>query len=334
MAPCRCSNPRRISSRQSRHVSGAVIVIEVSAPNVSDDALAVLVSSCTRAARDAECVLAKNAGDDQPDVVAIVSLQGEDKMRVEVGLHQGDHDSWRTKDFAFLAADEPMDRWKAVGFAIGTLAESNAPPAAPSATATNDKTPATPSALVNVEAAPAPTPKQKQPSSAPIFVGAAAVFGPGLDQGPWRLGAALYADFALRRVPIFFSLGGSAATRVTSDASGTTARWYDVSAGPGVRLVGALESSGLELSGRGLVEHFDVSVSAIDGRSAQRGRWIFGFEGELGGHVQIVPDLFLTAGVLAAGLSSTTDVRAFGSAIGSSSSFRYLGSFGIRVRLR
>ncbi len=334
MAPCRCSNPRRISSRQSSHVSGAVIVIEVSAPSVSDDALAVLVSSCTRAARDAECVLAKNAGDEQPDAVAIVSPQGEDKMRVEVGLHQGDHDSWRTKDFAFLAADAPMDRWKAIGFAIGTLAESNAAPAAPSAAASTDKPPSTPSVLVSVAAAPPPTPNPKQPSGTPIFVGAAALFGPGLDQGPWRLGAALYADFALRRVPMFFTFGGSAATRVTSDATGTAARWYDVSAGAGVRLVGTLESSGLDLRGRALAEHFDVSVNAVDGRSAERGRWVFGFEGELGGHVQIVPDLFLTAGVLAAGLSSTTDVRAFGGPVGSSSSFRYLGSFGIRVRLR
>ena len=315
-------------------MSAAVIVIEVSAPSVSDDALAVLVSSCTRAARNAECVLAKNAGEEQPDAVAIVSLQGEDKMRVEVGLHQGDHDSWRTKDFAFLAADEPMDRWKAVGFAIGTLAESNASPAAPSAAPSSDKTSATSSAMVSVVPPPPPNPKPKQASSAPIFVGAAALFGPGLDEGPWRLGAALYLDLALRRAPVFFSFGGSAATRVTSDTTGTAARWYDVSAGAGVRLVGALESSGLELSGRTLVEHFDVSVSAVDGRSAQRGRWIFGFEGELGGHVQIVPDLFLTAGVLAAGLSSTTDVRAFDAPIGSSSSFRYLGSFGIRVRLR
>src|SRR6478735_10569865 len=88
----------------------------------------MLVSACSRAARDAECVLARNASDEQPAAVAIVTLQTEDKIRVEVGVRQGDHDSWRTKDFAFLAADESMDRWRAVGFAIGTLAESNPAP--------------------------------------------------------------------------------------------------------------------------------------------------------------------------------------------------------------
>lgn len=316
-------------------MSAAVIVIEISAPSVSDDALLVLVSACSRAARDAECVLAKNAPEDQPEAVAIVSAQGEDKMRVEVGVRQGDHDSWRTKDFAFLAADEAADRWRAVGFAIGTLAETNVAPETRASAPPETPPPPTRSTASAAQARPAqPKPRQKQALGLPLFVGAAAVFGPGLDRGPWRLGAALYADLALRSAPLFFRIGGSAATRVTSDASGTAARWYDVSAGAGVRLVGALESGGLELSGRMLAEHFDVSVSAIDGRSADRGRWVFGFESELGGRVQIVPDLFLTASVLAAGLSSATDVRAFGGAIGSASSFRYLGSFGIRVRLR
>ncbi|MEO7035665.1 MAG: hypothetical protein ABI548_17175 [Polyangiaceae bacterium] len=317
-------------------MSGAVIVIEIAAPSVSDDALAMLVSSCTRAARDAACVLAKNASDERPAAVAIVSAQADDKMRVEVGVRQGDHDSWRTKDFAFLPADEAMDRWRAVGFAIGTLAESNAVPdsaAAGSPTSPAAPTNSTSTVVASVAEAPPPTPKaapRRSPSS-PIFVGAAALFGPGLDRGPWRLGAALLGDFALGRGPSFFRIGGSAAT---SDTSGTAARWYDVSLGAGVRLIGALESSGLELSGRVMVEDFDVSVSASDGRSAERERWIFGFESELGGCVQVVPDLFLTAGALATGLSAATDVRAFGLSVGTASSFRYAGSFGIRVRLR
>ncbi|MEO8903335.1 MAG: hypothetical protein ABI488_14340 [Polyangiaceae bacterium] len=319
-------------------MSGAVIVIEIAAPSVSTEALAVLVSSCTRAARDAECVLAKNASDERPDAVAIVSAQAEDKMRVEVGVRQGDRDSWRTKDFAFLPADEAIDRWRAVGFAIGTLAESDPVPPATATAAAPATSPAPPAnntskVVARVAEAPRapPKPAPKQPPSTPLFVGAAALFGPGLDRGPWRLGAALYGDVVLGRGPIFFRVGGSAAT---SDLSGTAARWYDVSLGAGVRLIGALESSGLELSARMLVEDFDVSVSASDGRSAERERWIFGFESELGGRVQVVPDLFLTAGAVATGLSAATDVRAFGLSVGTASSFRYAGLFGLRVRLR
>jgi hypothetical protein len=316
-------------------VSAALIVIEIAAPNVSDDALAVLVASCTRTAREAECVLTKNASDQQPAAVAIVSQQGEDKLRVEVGVRQGDHDSWHTKDFAFLASDQALDRWRAVGFAIGTLAESDPPPV-PRPASAPEKPAEPPSGPVSALPPPpsAPKPKQKPKPSPQLFVGAMAIFGRGLDQGPWRIGSALYADLGLQRVPVFFTFGGSAATRVTSDSFGASARWIDLFGGAGVGLLGALGSSGLELRAQLLAEEFDVSASSVDGRSDEKNRWIFGVQGELGGRLEVVPDLFLTAGVSAADLSSPTDVHVGTSYIGSAAIFRYLGSFGIRVRLR
>jgi hypothetical protein len=316
-------------------VSAALIVIEIAAPNVSDDALSVLVSSCTRTARDAECVLTKNASDEQPAAVAIVSQQAEDKLRVEVGVRQGDHDTWHSKDFAFLASDQPLDRWRAVGFAIGTLAESTPPPPPPPVAAP-EPPPPPPIAPVSVAPPPpsAPQPKQKPKPSPQLFVGAMGFFGPGLDHGPWRIGSALYADLGLQRVPVFFTFGGSAATRVTSDSTGASARWIDIFGGAGVGLLGGLDRDGLELRAQALAEEFDVSAISLDGRSDERGRWLFGVQGELGGRVQVVPDLFLTASISAAYLSGVTDVSVGGLGIGRAGPFRYLGSFGIRVRLR
>jgi hypothetical protein len=312
-------------------VTAALIVIEIAAPQASDDALSVLVSACSRAAREAECVLAKNASDDQPAAVAIVSLQAEDKMRVEVGVHQGDHDSWRTKDFSFLAADEPLDRWRAIGFAIGTLAESEPPPAvqaeAPAAPPPATRAPVEPPP-------PPPAPKKPKPRLVgPLSVGAAAIFGPGLDSGPWRLGSELYADLALPDVPMFVTLAGSAATRVTSDISNSTARWFDVSLGAGVPLLGSPAQSGLELRAAALTEYFDVAASTL-GRSEMMYRWTFGVQGALGGRLRLVPDLFLTAEVQAAGFSGSTEVRVAGVPAGSNANFRYLGSLGLRVLLR
>ena len=314
-------------------MTAALIVIEIAAPQASDDALSVLVSACTRAARDAECVLAKNATDDQPVAVAIVSLQAQDKMRVEVGVHQGDHDSWRTKDFSFLAADEPLDRWRAIGFAIGTLAESEPPPEATA------EAPAAPPVVshepvVTAPAPPPPAPIRRRPKLVgPLSVGAAAIFGPGLDSGPWRLGSELYADLALPGVPMFVTLGGSASTRVTGDISNSTARWFDVSLGAGVPLLGAPSRSGLELRAAALIEYFDVAASTL-GRSETMYRWTFGVEGALGGRVRLVPDLFLTAEVQAVGFSGSTVVSVAGAPAGTNASFRYLGSFGLRVLLR
>jgi hypothetical protein len=314
-------------------VTAALIVIEISAPQASEDALSVLVAACTRAARGAECVLAKDASEEQPAAVAIVSLQAEDKMRVEVGVHQGDHDSWRTKDFSFLAADELLDRWRAIGFAIGTLAESEPPPEVPA------EPPVAP-----VPVAPKPVeplwsrpishkPKPAPSARVPVSIGAAAIFGPGLDRGPWRLGSELYLDLGLPGVPLFLTLGGSAATRITADVSNSTARWFDVSLGAGVPLLGAPSSSGLELRAGFLAEYFDVAASTL-GRSETKNRWTFGVQGALGARLRLVPDLFLTAEAQAAGFSGSTEVSVVSVPAGTNASFRYLGSFGLRVLLR
>ena len=360
-------------------MAGALIVIEIAAPKVSSDALAVLVSACSRAARDAECVLARNESDTQPAAVAIVTLQSADKMRVEVGVRQGDHDSWRTKDFAFLAADKSMDRWRVVGFAIGTLAESSPrpdeetsvraeplpgsatpEPSAPGSAASESSasgsatssgsassgsaTPAadggSSSSLPPPVVADSMTPAQ--PTSADqrrspgthLFIGAAVIFGPGLDTDPpWRVGSALYADLALSRVPLFLTVGGSAATRLGAGAGGVTTRWFDVSLGAGLPLLGALSGSGLELRAQVLTEYFDAHASAL-GHSQTMSRWTLGLQGAFGGRLQIVPDLLLTAELQAAGLSGDTEVVVGGQPVGSSASFRYLGSVGLRVRLR
>ena len=357
-------------------MAAGLIVIEIAAPQVSDDALSVLVSACTRAARDAECVLAKNATDAQPAAVAIVSLQAEDKMRVEVGVHQGDHDSWRTKDFAFLAADDPLDRWRAVGFAIGTLAESEQPaepkasePPAPTAT---PRPPPTSAASASTEATKGTTangtttkgatkakpPDTSAPTDAgdgdehllqrplrpfrskgsgtavgPVSIGAAAILGPGLDSGPWRMGSEVTVALALPDVPMFLTLGGSVATRFSRGSDNLTVRWLDVSAGLGVPLLGEATNSGLELRGGVLAEYFDVAASALE-RSQTMQRWTFGGQGAFAGRVRLMSNFFLTAEVQAAGFSGTTEVHVADHTVGSNASFRYLGSLGLRVVLR
>ena len=164
-----------------------------------------------------------------------------------------------------------------------------------------------------------------------MFVGASVIFGPGLDTDPpWRLGSALYADLDLPRVPVFFGVGGTAATRL--GASGVTTRWFDILVGAGVPLLGRMEASGLELRAQFLAEYFDAHASAL-GRSQTQSRWTMGVQGVFGARLRLVPDLFLTAEVQAAGLSGDTEVVVGGKTVGASASFRYLGGVGLRVRL-
>lgn len=321
-------------------MAAALIVIEVAAQQVSEDALAVLVSACTRAARDASCVLTKDASEERASAVAIVSVQAEDKMRVEVGVRQVERDSWRTKDFTFLPADETLDRWRAVGFAIGTLAESDVPTSKPAPEPPNVEPPrrAPPE---RVRETPRPAPEVKPRSQ--VFVGASALVGPGLDTGPIRLGGGLSALLAPPRVPLFFTLGANAASVVAdipgaaagaAPASSANARWYDFSLGAGVSVLGPLvEGHGLELRVAALADYFESSALA-GSRSATKSRWTLGAQASLGARLQIVPGVFLTAALDGAALSGATGVRVSGQLLGTSENFRYLGSLGLRVRLR
>jgi len=167
-----------------------------------------------------------------------------------------------------------------------------------------------------------------------MFVGAAAIFGPGLDgDSPWRLGSALYVDLAPARAPLFLTIGGSAATGLGAASDELTTRWFDVSLGAGVPLLGPLQGSGLEFRAQVLAEYFDAHAS-VRGDSQTMSRWTVGLQGAFGGRLRIVQDLLLTAEVQAAGLSGETEVLVGQESVGSSASFRYLGSVGLRVKLR
>src|SRR6185369_6444441 len=51
------------------------------------------------------------------------------------------------------------------------------------------------------------------------------------------IGSALYLDLAPARMPVFFTVGGSAATRLRTGENGLTTRWFDVSLGAGAPLL-------------------------------------------------------------------------------------------------
>lgn len=320
-------------------MTAALIVIEVAAQQVSEDALSVLVSACTRAARGASCVLTKDASDAQSTAVAIVSLDAADKMRVEVGMRQGEHDSWRTKEFNFLPTDEQLERWRAVGFAIGTLAESDSLTTQEAPQPELEPRPEKPPA--KVRPVPLPLPQLGAPLRTQMFVAAGALAGRGLDTGPMRVGGALSLLVAPPRLPLFFNFGASAASLlgdVSSPAGSAspataTARWYNLYAGVGVPLFAPLHSSGLELRTAALTDYFETSAVA-GGRSESQSRWTIGVQASLAGRLQVMPGVFVTAAVEGAALSGVTGVWVAGQLLGTSEGFRYLGSVGLRVRLR
>jgi hypothetical protein len=334
---------------------GAPIVIEVSLPSPSETGLAVLTAACTRAALGARCLLAKDAHDEVPAAVAIVTFQTADNVRVEVGVRHGEHDVWRTSEFAFLANDDSSERWRTIGFAIGTLAESeqssapatDAPVAPTPSGAASSAAPSVASAEPARAAAPVPTAgppaasvaDTKESLSTPTkergqYVDATLLLGRGLVASPLRAGGAVALDVPLPKMPLYLVGGASLTALVAERGELRTARWVDVSLGASSSVMGELGQSGLELSGQAFLERFDVSAQAFDGRSDTAGRWLFGAEGALRGSVGLTSSICLTADVRVAALSGATYLRIADGTLGEAPSLRYTAGLGLRVRVR
>src|SRR5215207_2215536 len=133
-APCtRRARPRASSNscptRAATDVPAA-IVVEVYAPQPRPQELAVLISACSRAAAPNECITAEMRPADSPLGVAIVRREG-DRARIELGLRGVVSAEWSTRDLVFQPGDDELERYRAIGFAIGTLVAREMEPPEP-----------------------------------------------------------------------------------------------------------------------------------------------------------------------------------------------------------
>lgn len=104
---------------------------------------AALLEACTDSVATAECVSADDVAD--PAVVALVFWESAGRVHIEVGSKRAPGEKWRVRDLRFGPADARIERWRAVGFAVGTIAgeivatDASVPPdesAAPATTTT------------------------------------------------------------------------------------------------------------------------------------------------------------------------------------------------------
>src|SRR5688500_16331939 len=104
------------------------VAVEIAPPDSPKESVAVLLAACTRAKRRGECVLAADVSGSGTSAVAIVTWQGNARALVEVGLRREGHPEWRTRTLEFDPnRDDLLERWRAVGFVVGTLANEEAP---------------------------------------------------------------------------------------------------------------------------------------------------------------------------------------------------------------
>lgn len=316
------------------------VAVEVAPPNAPREQVTALLAACSRAVANAECVLAADAPEGGTQAVAIVTWQGDGRARVEVGLRREGKPEWRSRNVSFGAEDEPIERWRAVGFVVGTLARDEAPDAAgkaeekpapkPPEIAPKPPQPQ-PQPQLQLQLQPVAPPAARKPSLAPTHPAQAAVelgavMGPGLDglrtggvlRTRWPLYDSLRSLFALKYVEL------------PSDDAGLRAQWLTVAAGVGGVLGTSRAELGASVDAR--AEYFRASADYL-GHKDSDSRWLPGFALGLSGAWMPMPSFGVYLGAESAWMLSHTAVTLRKRPTGEDRALRVTVDGGIRLRL-
>lgn len=238
------------------------IAIDAGVPEPPRELATVLVESCTRAALDTTCYLVKEAPDGPYAALAIITWDRDDKVRVEVGLQREQGTEWRQRQLSFQPADVAVERYRSVGFVIGTLATASKdepPEAAP------PPEPEPPKEQAPPVVAPVPTPKKIEPPAPPPavpqpshgFLGVTAIGGRPVDRGGLRFGGNV--RLGLRLTPRVVGLVSAGLSTRPRDDFGLRITWVDAGAGVAFTL-GSPVSSHLEFRVEALAEQFSAEA--------------------------------------------------------------------------
>jgi hypothetical protein len=245
------------------------IAIDVGVAEPPRELASVLVESCTRAAVDSTCYLVKEAPDDSYAALAIITWERDDKVRIEVGLQREQGTEWRSRQLSFQAADVAVERYRSVGFVIGTLATASKDQ--PS----SGEAPTEPAPEQPPVAAPATTPLKSEPAPLPPltasgpshgFLGVSAILGRPVDRGGLRVGGNV--RLGLRLLPRLTALASASLSTRPRDDFGLRIVWVDAGAGAAFTL-GSPVSSHLEVRLELLVEQFSAEALGPSGAATQ-----------------------------------------------------------------
>lgn len=243
-----------------------LVLIDVGSPSGGPKYGAAMAAACSRAVPRGRCVLAGSERDLRPSAIAIVSWQGsqQQSVQIQVGTRSAGRTRWVSRQMHFSAADAPIERWRAVGLTVATLVGAQSPE----------------------RRAPAPKPRpvaaphvSRAASRKPIWVDLAALTGPGLETGAWRVGGRLAGAYALPELPAFVGLSLAYAVRDT-DAHGISVGFLTLSGEAGAAL--KLPTFPVELDASGGLELEQIHASVDRGGLSDSGtRWVPGLRGRL-----------------------------------------------------
>jgi hypothetical protein len=104
-----------------------VVVVEVSPPNPPAPLLQALVSACSASIKDGRCEASPEPEGEHAPTTAIAIVRWKDSAEgsvgIEVAIRQKDaRPEWQSRTLVFGASDVRVERWRAVGLTIATLA--------------------------------------------------------------------------------------------------------------------------------------------------------------------------------------------------------------------
>jgi hypothetical protein len=309
----------------------APVVIDLGVADAPRESIQVLVDACTQAARETECHLVRDAPEGPYAAIAIVTWEAGERIRIEVGVRRTEGAEWRSRELTFQPGDVELERYKSVGFVIGTLATAQDGESTEPAVEPRREQP--------VREEPPPEPLKPAPSerlppretSKPLqgWVSVSAVAARAFSEGAPRLGGSFRVGVRLvSSLSVMVSAGASSRPR---DEAGLLLSWLDTGIGLGLAL-GDASSSRVELRADVLVERLSAearSSSDVDaaGRTQPAGR--LGVDGVW----QLAGPFALVAGAEALGRPSATDFRVGGRDVGSAGLFEVGGVLGARLDL-
>jgi len=305
----------------------APVVIDMGVAEPAEALIASMVEACTKAVGDGQCHLVREAPQGPYRAIAILTWDGPDKVRIEVGLRRDDGTEWRTRSLSFQTEDVELERYRSVGFVVGTLAteEIDAPPPPPA----EPSPPPVPVKRVAPPPSPSP-PAPPSPAARPVSsIGLVGTLGGALDQGGPRYGATLRGRIGFASwIGVAASVGGSVRPR---DDRELALRFLD--AGLGLAFVlHRPHPVGAELDIEAVLESFRADAEA-SGQSAARERLLPAARLELDLVWAVAPPIeVLLGGNLLARPASTT-VMVGGEDRGSTGELELGVVFGARVSL-
>jgi hypothetical protein len=305
----------------------APVVIDMGMAEPADAMVLSMVEACAKAVGDGDCHLVRDAPQGPYRAIAILTWEGVDKVRIEVGLRRDDGTEWRTRSLSFQPEDAELERFRSVGFVVGTLATEEPPPAPPPTI----EAPAPVAPPPKPEPPPPPLPKPTpSPSVRPVSsIGLVGTMGGALDEGAPRYGGALRGRFGISSwIGVSTSVGGSVRPR---DQHELMLRFLDAGVGLGF-ILSPPRPIGWELDVQAVIESFYATAEG-SGESDSANRVLPAARVELDLVWSVVPKLQLLVGGNVFARPASTTVMVAGEAVGTTGILEVGISAGARFEL-